>query len=51
MSSHPKDATKKLFDTMARCGHVAKQLHLPADLAPFSLQSCVSVQVCAVMLV
>jgi tRNA-2-methylthio-N6-dimethylallyladenosine synthase len=29
MSSHPKDATKKLFDTMARCGHVAKQLHLP----------------------
>lgn len=29
MSSHPKDATKKLFDTMARCTHVAKQLHLP----------------------
>ncbi len=29
MSSHPKDATKKLFDTMARCAHVAKQLHLP----------------------
>ena len=29
MSSHPKDATKKLFDTMARCEHVAKQLHLP----------------------
>lgn len=29
MSSHPKDATHKLFDTMARCGHVAKQLHLP----------------------
>ena len=29
MSSHPKDATKKLFDTMARCPHVAKQLHLP----------------------
>ncbi len=29
MSSHPKDATKKLFDTMARCGHVARQLHLP----------------------
>ncbi|MGN8889338.1 tRNA (N6-isopentenyl adenosine(37)-C2)-methylthiotransferase MiaB [Dysosmobacter sp. HCP28S3_G4] len=29
MSSHPKDATKKLFDTMARCRHVAKQLHLP----------------------
>ena len=29
MSSHPKDATKKLLDTMARCTHVAKQLHLP----------------------
>ncbi len=29
MSSHPKDATKKLFDTMARCSHVARQLHLP----------------------
>lgn len=29
MSSHPKDATHKLFDTMARCEHVAKQLHLP----------------------
>ena len=29
MSSHPKDATEKLFDTMARCAHVAKQLHLP----------------------
>lgn len=29
MSSHPKDATKKLFDTMARCPHVARQLHLP----------------------
>ena len=27
MSSHPKDATRKLFDTMARCSHVAKQLH------------------------
>ena len=31
MSSHPKDATKKLFDTMARCPHVAKQLHLPVQ--------------------
>lgn len=29
MSSHPKDATFKLFDVMARCKHVAKQLHLP----------------------
>ena len=26
---NPKDATRKLFDTMARCSHVAKQLHLP----------------------
>ena len=31
MSSHPKDATRKLFDTMARCSHVAKQLHLPVQ--------------------
>ena len=31
MSSQPKDATKKLFDTMARCPHVAKQLHLPVQ--------------------
>ena len=29
MSSHPKDATKKLFDTMAASTHVARQLHLP----------------------
>ena len=29
MSSHPKDATKKLFDTMAASRHVARQLHLP----------------------
>jgi len=29
MSSHPKDATKKLFDTMAASRHVAHQLHLP----------------------
>ena len=29
MSSHPKDATPKLFDAMAECSHVAKQLHLP----------------------
>ena len=29
MSSHPKDATKKLFDTMAESRHVAHQLHLP----------------------
>jgi tRNA-2-methylthio-N6-dimethylallyladenosine synthase len=29
MSSHPKDATHKLFDTMASSTHVARQLHLP----------------------
>ena len=29
MSSHPKDASPRLFDTMAKCGHVARQLHLP----------------------
>ena len=31
MSSQPKDATQKLFDTMARCAHVAKSLHLPVQ--------------------
>lgn len=29
MTSHPKDATKKLFDTMARCEKVCRHLHLP----------------------
>lgn len=29
MTSHPKDASEKLFDTMASCKKVAKQLHLP----------------------
>ena len=29
MSSHPKDATTRLFDVMAASPHVAKQLHLP----------------------
>ncbi len=29
MTSHPKDASERLFDTMAECRHVAKQLHLP----------------------
>ena len=29
MSSHPKDATQKLVDTMAASKHVAHQLHLP----------------------
>ena len=31
MSSQPKDASEKLFDAMARCQHVAKQLHLPVQ--------------------
>ncbi len=29
MTSHPKDATHKLFETMARCEKVAPSLHLP----------------------
>ena len=29
MSSHPKDATPRLFDVMASSRHVARQLHLP----------------------
>ena len=29
MTSHPKDASQKLFETMARCPKVAPQLHLP----------------------
>ena len=29
MTSHPRDAGKKLFDTMARNSKIAKQLHLP----------------------
>ena len=31
MSSQPKDATYELFDAMAACKHVAKQLHLPVQ--------------------
>ena len=31
MTSHPKDAGRKLFETMADCSHVAKQLHLPVQ--------------------
>ncbi len=31
MTSHPKDAGERLFDAMARCAHVAKQLHLPVQ--------------------
>ena len=29
MTSHPKDATKELIDTMANCDKVCKHLHLP----------------------
>ena len=29
MTSHPKDCTFELLDTMAQCGKVAKHLHLP----------------------
>ena len=29
MTSHPKDASPRLFDAMAQCEKVAKQLHLP----------------------
>ena len=29
MTSHPKDASEKLFDTMAKNPKIAKQLHLP----------------------
>ena len=29
MTSHPKDASPKLFSAMAECNKVAKQLHLP----------------------
>ena len=31
MSSQPKDASPALFETMARCAHVAKCLHLPVQ--------------------
>ncbi len=31
MSSQPKDASHELFDAMAECRHVAKQLHLPVQ--------------------
>lgn len=29
MTSHPKDATKKLIDVMASCPHIAPHFHLP----------------------
>ena len=31
MTSHPKDATEKLFRTMAECDKVAHHIHLPAQ--------------------
>jgi tRNA-2-methylthio-N6-dimethylallyladenosine synthase len=31
MTSHPKDATQKLFETMAQCEKVAPSLHLPVQ--------------------
>ena len=31
MTSHPKDATEKLFKTMAECEKCAHQLHLPVQ--------------------
>ena len=31
MTSHPKDATEKLFETMASCGKCAHHLHLPVQ--------------------
>ncbi len=31
MTSHPKDATKRLFDTMARCEKVCNSIHLPVQ--------------------
>ena len=33
MTSHPKDATKKLFDTMAECEKVCGSIHLPVQAA------------------
>lgn len=31
MTSHPKDATKRLFDAMASCDKVCKNIHLPVQ--------------------
>lgn len=31
MTSHPKDATRELIDTMAAGRHIARQLHLPVQ--------------------
>lgn len=31
MTSHPKDLSGELIETMAQCGHVSNQLHLPVQ--------------------
>ena len=31
MTSHPKDATEKLIDTIAECDKICKHLHLPVQ--------------------
>ncbi|HOU10363.1 MAG TPA: tRNA (N6-isopentenyl adenosine(37)-C2)-methylthiotransferase MiaB [Clostridiales bacterium] len=31
MTSHPKDCTRELLDTMAQCGKAARHLHLPVQ--------------------
>lgn len=31
MTSHPKDATEKLFKTMAECEKCAHHIHLPVQ--------------------
>ena len=31
MTSHPKNASKKLFDTIAECGKISRHIHLPVQ--------------------
>ena len=31
MTSHPKDATRELFDTIAKCGRISRHIHLPVQ--------------------
>ena len=31
MTSHPKDATRELIETMASCSHLSKHIHLPVQ--------------------
>lgn len=42
MTSHPKDATTKLIDTMASCEKVAKQLHLPFQSGSDTILQCMN---------